>query len=69
MVKAMFDVDAIVKEAVDKEMVKQRRQLRVIQEQAWSQGYQACKQGTQEFRNPFRPESADDEVLDRANLG
>lgn len=69
MVKAMFDVDAIVKEAVDKEMTKQHRLLRAMQEQAWSQGYQACREGKQEFRNPFRPESADDAVLDRANLG
>lgn len=66
---AKANVDELVQKAVSEAKEAFKEDLRVIQEYAWLQGYQACREGKQQFRNPYRPESPDDEALDRKNLG
>jgi len=47
----------------------QQELMRRLREQAWHEGYDACREGKQRFRNPYRLPSESDEALDRKNLG
>jgi hypothetical protein len=63
------NVEELVQKAVAAAKEGFKENLRVLQFHAWERGYQACREGKQQFRNPYRQASPDDEALDRKNLG
>lgn len=66
---AKANIDDIIKKASERSMEMFKEDVRKLRELAWTEGYRACKEGKQQFRNPYRPPSESDTVLDRENLG
>lgn len=66
---ASANIDDIINKAAEKSMEMFKEDVRQLRQLAWDEGYRACKEGTQQFRNPYRPPHPNDAVLDRENLG